>query len=234
MSLGRVVADGPPTEIKARVGRRIIRATLADADPRALAGLPGVATVDRHGDSVELQCTDSDAAVRALLTAYPGPVTSRSVAPASRRPSWSSRQRRSRCPSWRSHDDHVRLHPLRAAARLSQPRFFIFSLAFPVVMFFLIAGPNRHEQLDGISFPVYYMTGMIGWGTMAAVIAGGARIAAERELGWHRQLRVTPLPVRTYFRRQGADRLPDGRGDHRAALPRRARRWVSACRRRTG
>jgi ABC-2 type transport system permease protein len=79
-------------------------------------------------------------------------------------------------------------------------RFFILSLVFPVILFFVIAGPNRHEQLDGISFPLYYMTGMIGWGTMAAVIAVGARIAAERSVGWHRQLRVTPLPVRTYFR----------------------------------
>jgi ABC-2 type transport system permease protein len=82
---------------------------------------------------------------------------------------------------------------------LRNRRFFVFSLAFPVTMFFLIAGPNRHEPLDGIPFAFYYMTGMIAWGTMAAVIAGGARIAAERALGWHRQLRVTPLPVGTYF-----------------------------------
>jgi ABC-2 type transport system permease protein len=79
-------------------------------------------------------------------------------------------------------------------------RFFVLALAFPLVMFLLIAGPNRHEQLDGISFPVYYMTGMISWGAMAAVIASGARIAVERSVQWHRQLRVTPLPVRTYFR----------------------------------
>jgi ABC-2 type transport system ATP-binding protein len=71
MSLGRVVADGPPTEIKARVGRRVLRATLVDPDPRVLAGLPGVARVDRRGDSIELECTDSDAALRALLAAFP-------------------------------------------------------------------------------------------------------------------------------------------------------------------
>ena len=47
------------------------------------------------------------------------------------------------------------------------------------------------------------MAGMVGWGTMAAVIAGGARIAAERSIGWNRQLRITPLPVRTYFLHQG-------------------------------
>ncbi len=38
---GRVVADGPPTEIKAMVGLRRIRATLAAADTQALAALPG-------------------------------------------------------------------------------------------------------------------------------------------------------------------------------------------------
>jgi ABC-2 type transport system ATP-binding protein len=71
MSLGRVVADGPPTEIKARVGRRVLRATLVDPDAGTLAALPGVARVERRGDSIELQCTDSDAAVRALLVAFP-------------------------------------------------------------------------------------------------------------------------------------------------------------------
>jgi len=92
---------------------------------------------------------------------------------------------------------YTRYELLRAARNT---RFFTFTLAFPVVMFFLIAAPNRDQQLDGIPFALYYMTGMICWGAMAAVIAGGARIAAERSLGWQRQLRVTPLPVRTYFR----------------------------------
>jgi ABC-2 type transport system permease protein len=78
-------------------------------------------------------------------------------------------------------------------------QFFIFSLAFPLVLFLLIAGPNRHQTLDGIAFPVYYMAGMVAWGTMGAVMAGGARIALERSIGWHRQLRITPLPVRSYL-----------------------------------
>lgn len=78
-------------------------------------------------------------------------------------------------------------------------RFFILSLVFPVVMFFLIAGPNRHARVQGIALPVYYLAGMAAWGTMSAVIAGGARIAAERAVGWNRQLRTTPLSVRTYF-----------------------------------
>jgi ABC-2 type transport system permease protein len=78
-------------------------------------------------------------------------------------------------------------------------RFLLFSLAFPLLMFFLVAGPNKNQQLGGIGFATYYMVGMLGWGSMAAVIAGGARIAAERSIGWHRQLRITPLSIRTYF-----------------------------------
>ena len=71
MRQGEIVADGPATEIKATVGLRVIRATLPDADVNALAALPGVASVEHHGESVLLSCTDSDAALRALLNGYP-------------------------------------------------------------------------------------------------------------------------------------------------------------------
>jgi ABC-2 type transport system permease protein len=54
-------------------------------------------------------------------------------------------------------------------------------------------------RIDHIGFPLYYMVGMITWGTMVAVISSGARIAAERNAGWTRQLRITPLPTWTYF-----------------------------------
>ncbi len=78
-------------------------------------------------------------------------------------------------------------------------RFLLFSLAFPLILFFSIAGAHRSTTLDGISFPLYFMTGMAAWGTMVATISSGARIAAERQFGWTRQMRITPLPVRTYF-----------------------------------
>ncbi|MGN6606713.1 MAG: ABC transporter ATP-binding protein [Jatrophihabitans sp.] len=71
MAHGRVVADGPATEIKATVGLRTIRATLPDADLAALRALPGVSSVDTRGEAVILQCTDSDTALRALLPACP-------------------------------------------------------------------------------------------------------------------------------------------------------------------
>ncbi len=71
MAQGRIVADGPTTEIKARVGTRTIRATLPDVDPRELAELPGVSVADRRGEAVVLSCSDSDLAIRALLERHP-------------------------------------------------------------------------------------------------------------------------------------------------------------------
>ena len=71
MAQGRVVADGPATAIKAVVGGRSIRATLPGVPEHVLATLPGVSAVERHGESVRLTCTDSDAALRALLSAHP-------------------------------------------------------------------------------------------------------------------------------------------------------------------
>jgi ABC-2 type transport system ATP-binding protein len=71
MAHGRLVADGAPTEIKARVGRRTIRATLPDVPPERLLELAGVAGAERRGVTVSLSCTDSDAAIRALLGSYP-------------------------------------------------------------------------------------------------------------------------------------------------------------------
>src|SRR5262249_60900717 len=70
MAHGLVVADGPPTEIKARVGTKTIRATLPDVPESELAELPGATSATRHGDAVRLVCTDSDLAIRALLARY--------------------------------------------------------------------------------------------------------------------------------------------------------------------
>jgi ABC-2 type transport system ATP-binding protein len=71
MRQGEVVADGPATELKAKVGLRVIRATVVDADLSRLAGLPGVTNAEQHGEAVVLSCGDSDAALRALLGGFP-------------------------------------------------------------------------------------------------------------------------------------------------------------------
>jgi ABC-2 type transport system permease protein len=86
---------------------------------------------------------------------------------------------------------------------LRNRRFFLLSLGFPLILYFVIASPNRHVRNfdgSGISFPLYYMVGMAAFGTMSAMLSCGARIAAERAVGWNRQLRITPLSPRAYFR----------------------------------
>jgi len=79
---------------------------------------------------------------------------------------------------------------------------FIFSLLFPIVMFFIIAGPNKNETNfgdSGIPAITYYMVGMLTFGAIGAVIAGGMRIAVDRTAGWSRQLRLSPLTPRAYL-----------------------------------
>jgi ABC-2 type transport system ATP-binding protein len=70
MAHGEVVADGTPNEIKAKVGSRTIRATLPDVTPEELERLPGVSAAERRGSGVVLACSDSDAAIRALVATY--------------------------------------------------------------------------------------------------------------------------------------------------------------------
>ncbi|MCK9250308.1 MAG: ABC transporter permease [Solirubrobacteraceae bacterium] len=85
---------------------------------------------------------------------------------------------------------------------LRNRQFMIFAVGFPLVLYFLMAGPNRDEADfgdSGIPAPVYYMVSMVAWGTMMSMLSTGARIAGERSAGWNRQLRVTPLTGRAYL-----------------------------------
>ncbi|MEO8687474.1 MAG: hypothetical protein ABI611_04555 [Solirubrobacteraceae bacterium] len=67
--------------------------------------------------------------------------------------------------------------------RAFRNRRFFFSLGFPLVLYLLIAGPNGNEDdIGGSGIParLYFMVGLAAFGTMNGVVAGGARIAAER------------------------------------------------------
>ena len=86
---------------------------------------------------------------------------------------------------------------------LRNRRFFMLSLGFPLILYFLIVSPNRHVQNfdgSGISFPLYYMVGLASFGTMGAMLSCGGRISGERAVGWNRQLRISPLSTGSYFR----------------------------------
>lgn len=82
-------------------------------------------------------------------------------------------------------------------------RFLFFSLGFPLLLYFLTAAPNKNTanlEQTGLSAPLYFMVSMASWGTMTAMLSTGARIAGERQVGWNRQLRISPLSAFAYLR----------------------------------
>lgn len=68
---GVIVADGTGAQIKQTVAGRTLSAVVPQADPEPLRHLPGVVSVERQASRVLLHCSDSDAALRALLADYP-------------------------------------------------------------------------------------------------------------------------------------------------------------------
>jgi ABC-2 type transport system permease protein len=94
---------------------------------------------------------------------------------------------------------YTRYELLRA---IRNRRVIIFALAFPVILYLAIAGPSRHVtdfSGTGISAPLYFMVGLAAFATMNAMLASGGRIAADRAVGWNRQLRVSPLSPHAYI-----------------------------------
>jgi ABC-2 type transport system permease protein len=82
-------------------------------------------------------------------------------------------------------------------------RLMFFGFGFPLVLYFIIAVPNRHMEDfagSGVTAPLYYMVSLASFGTMMSMVSLGGRIAGEREVGWTRQLRITPLSPRSYLR----------------------------------
>jgi ABC-2 type transport system permease protein len=94
---------------------------------------------------------------------------------------------------------YTRYELLRA---IRNRRVIIFALAFPVILYLAIAGPSRDVtdfSNTGISLPLYFMVGLAAFATMNAMLASGGRIAADRAVGWNRQLRVSPLSPYAYI-----------------------------------
>lgn len=97
----------------------------------------------------------------------------------------------------------VRYTRFEALRTIRNRQSFGFSLVFPAIMYLLLAAPNRNEHnfagVRGLFAPQYYMISILAFGAMVAVLSGGARIAAERTIGWNRQLQLTPLQTSTYL-----------------------------------
>jgi ABC-2 type transport system ATP-binding protein len=70
MNRGRVLVEGPPSQIKAMATVRSIRFTDPDADRGFLSSLAGVAEVEIHGGDVLLRSRDADRTVAELYSKY--------------------------------------------------------------------------------------------------------------------------------------------------------------------
>lgn len=81
---------------------------------------------------------------------------------------------------------------------LRNKRYFIFTLAFPVVLYLLL-GRQVTGKANGVAFAAYYMVAMSTFGAFSGALNGNAqRISQEKKEGWIRQLRLTPLPPNAY------------------------------------
>jgi ABC-2 type transport system permease protein len=84
---------------------------------------------------------------------------------------------------------------LEVRRALRAGRFLIFTVAFPILMFVFLSGVYGGDAQARTAL----MVNMITWGAFAAALFAGARVAIERDAGWQRQLRLTPLTGRGYL-----------------------------------
>ena len=81
-------------------------------------------------------------------------------------------------------------------------KFLAITVGVPVVFYLLFLGQHSSKTVvDGtVPWPIYLMVTMCCFGTLVAALnAGGSRLAGERATGWARQLRVTPMPAWSYL-----------------------------------
>ncbi|HYB45913.1 MAG TPA: ABC transporter permease, partial [Streptosporangiaceae bacterium] len=77
-------------------------------------------------------------------------------------------------------------------------RYFIFTVAFPVILYLLL-GRQFSGIVYGVSFGAFYMVDMAMLGAFSGALSGNAqRISQEKKEGWIRQLRLTSLPAYAY------------------------------------
>lgn len=84
--------------------------------------------------------------------------------------------------------------------KLRNRRTLIFTLVFPVAMYFVVGYRLLNEPLTktpisqgGLSVAAYIMVSMALYGAMMSATSAGGAVSIERMQGWSRQLRLTPL-----------------------------------------
>jgi ABC-2 type transport system permease protein len=99
---------------------------------------------------------------------------------------------------------YVRIELLRV---FRSPRFLIFTLTMPLVLYVLLAAAYGTDTISGAAPTAWFMVSMSVFGAMGAATSAGGRIAVERAAGWTRQLRLTPLSGPAYLTAKAATAL---------------------------
>jgi len=81
---------------------------------------------------------------------------------------------------------------------LRNVRFLIFIIGFPVLLYLIYA--KQHGISQGLTVAALLMVSMAVWSGMgSAMFATGPQLARERQSGWMRQLRVSPISAPGWF-----------------------------------
>jgi ABC-2 type transport system permease protein len=81
---------------------------------------------------------------------------------------------------------------------LRNVRFIVFIAGFPVLLYLIYA--KQHGMSQGLTVAATLMVAMAVWSGMgSAMFATGPQLARERQSGWMRQLRVSPISAPRWF-----------------------------------
>ena len=213
---GRLLADGTPAEIKERAGAKRMSFRLERVDEPFLLGLPGLESLEIRHDVVQIQTSDSDATLYAVLDAGYRPTEievsslgleqafiaitaedDRAGGPARVRgtPPREPREGDERPMSGTS--GTVALAKAEIIRLRRNKRYLFFTLALPIVLYLSLAKTAVTE--GGVPFKIYYLFEMASLGAFSGAFNNNAiRISQERKDGWIRQLRLTCLPANSY------------------------------------
>jgi ABC-2 type transport system permease protein len=70
--------------------------------------------------------------------------------------------------------------------------YVVFTVGMPVLLYLLFGGLGADDS-DPANAKVGLMVGMAAYGGVSAALGNGSTIAQDKQLGWLRQLRITPL-----------------------------------------
>jgi ABC-2 type transport system permease protein len=85
---------------------------------------------------------------------------------------------------------------LELRSLLRNKRTVLFAVLMPIVLFVLLALPQKNQMIgpgSNVTVMAYDMVSFAVYGAMTGCASGGSMVAVERALGWSRQLRLTPL-----------------------------------------